>query len=42
VPNWLDTCCFATASTVLWISLCGVDGVKTWTFGPRFGTPGPA
>ncbi len=29
VPNWLPTCWLAIESTVAWIWLCGMLGVKT-------------
>jgi hypothetical protein len=33
----LETCSRATASTAAWISLVGMLGSKTFTFGPRSG-----
>ena len=37
VPISLSTCSFATASTAAWISLVGMPGSKTRTFGPKSG-----
>ena len=39
MPNWLEICWLAIALTVAWIWLCGMSGVKTYTFGPRSGAP---
>ena len=39
VPNWLEICWLAIEFTVAWIWLCGMLGVKTYTFGPKLGSP---
>src|SRR3954454_350977 len=36
-PNSLSTCRVAIASTAAWIWLCGIDGSKIRTFGPKSG-----
>ncbi len=39
MPNWLGTCWADIASSMDWISDCGIDGLKTITFGPNDGPP---
>src|SRR5262249_58424813 len=40
MPNWFATCWVATVSTLAWISLCGIPGLKTKRLGPKFGWAG--
>jgi hypothetical protein len=37
VPISSSTCRLAIASTVAWISRCGIDGSNIFTFGPKSG-----
>src|SRR6266511_3509157 len=42
VPNWFETCCAATASTVALIWLVDMLGSKTFTLGPKSGVAAAA